>query len=295
MKRVGIVAKRNRPEALRALKELGGWLLERGVEVFVEEEVAEASGLPGLSDGDFRQTVEMIVVLGGDGTILAAARKVAGRPIPILGVNLGGLGFLTVIPYEELYPAMERILGGEFEVERRMTLRAVLYKSPPEEFTVLNDVVINKGALARMITLKAEVDGQYLTTFRADGLIISTPTGSTAYCLAAGGPIVHPTLPAIIIVPICPHTLTNRPLLVPEGSKITVKLLSEGEEVYLTLDGQVGLRIPQGARVEVEKAEGEVLLIRSPFRGYFELLRTKLRWGGDLSPSPEGVKKGPCS
>jgi len=294
VKRIGIVAKRNRPEALEALKELAHWLDSRGLEVFVEEGVARVTGLRGLNPEGFRKEVDLIVVLGGDGTMLAAARMVAGAPVPILGVNLGGLGFLTVIPRDELYPAMERVLRGNFEVERRMTLKAVLTSPEPKEYTVLNDVVINKGALARMITLRAEVDGQYLTTFRADGLIISTPTGSTAYCLAAGGPIVHPSLPAIIIVPICPHTLTNRPLLVPEGSKIGVTLSSEGEEVYLTLDGQVGLRLPQEAKVEITKAPGEVLLVKSPFRAYFELLRTKLRWGGDL-PAPRGGEGEPCS
>ncbi len=279
--------KKNRPEALEVLRDLALWLSSRGIEVFAEEGVAEDMGIEGLPPQGFRNELDLVVVLGGDGTMLSASRMLAGSQVPILGVNLGGLGFLTALSREELFLVMDRILKGEFEIERRTLLRAKV-ESLGREFTVLNDVVINKGALARIITITAKVDNTYLTTFRGDGLIVSTPTGSTAYCLAAGGPIVHPSLPAIVIVPICPHTLTNRPLLVPEESVITLFHTSKEEDVYLTLDGQVGFQLPQGVTVEVSKAPGEVRLVKCPFRSYFDLLRTKLKWGGDLLTSGGG-------
>ncbi len=281
MERVGIVVKKNRPEALAALTELALWLTSQGVEVFVEEEVAQEVGFRGLGREEFGRSVDLVVVLGGDGTMLAAARMLAGSPTPIVGVNIGGLGFLTAISREELFPAMEVILKGQFETERRMLLE-VKVEGQEGSFKVLNDVVVNKGALARIVPITLYVDGTYLTTFRGDGLIVSTPTGSTAYCLAAGGPIVHPLLSAIVIVPICPHTLTNRPLIVPDSSTITLYHSSRDEEVYLTLDGQEGFPLPKDLKVEIRKAEGEVLLVKCPFRGYFELLREKLKWGGDL-------------
>jgi len=289
VKRIGIYVKKNRPEALEVLRDLALWLSSRGIEVFAEEGIAEE--IKGLPPEGFRNELDLVVVLGGDGTMLAASRMLAGSRVPILGVNLGGLGFLTALSREELFLVMERILRGEFEIERRILLRVKVESLPGREFTVLNDVVINKGALARIITITAKVDGTYLTTFRGDGLIVSTPTGSTAYCLAAGGPIVHPSLPAIVIVPICPHTLTNRPLLVPEESVISLFHTSKEEDVYLTLDGQAGFRLPQGVTVEVSKAPGEVRLVKCPFRSYFDLLRTKLKWGGDLLTSGGG---GPC-
>lgn len=279
---MGIVIKKNRPEALQILKDLAGWFEARGVEALVEREVAEAVALKGVPLEAMGEEGELVIVLGGDGTLLYAARALVGSSAPILGVNLGGLGFLTALSREELFPAMERILQGDFETERRTMLRVRVEALPDREYFVLNDVVINKGALARIITITAKVNGIYLTTFRGDGLIVSTPTGSTAYCLAAGGPIVHPGLPAIVLVPICPHTLTNRPLLVPDDAVITLFHTSKEEDVYLTLDGQVGLRLAQGVTVEVSKAPKGVIFVKCPFRSYFDLLRTKLKWGGDL-------------
>ncbi len=284
MKRIGIIAKQNKPEAIAVVKELISWCNDRGVECFIESEMAKFVSHTSLSKEEMPLSVDMVVVLGGDGTLLAAARAIQKRRIPILGVNLGGLGFLTEITLDELYPTLETIFRGDYTTDERMLLAAQVWRegNVVGEFTVLNDVVINKGALARIIELETSVDDEYLTTFRADGLIISTPTGSTGYSLSAGGPIVYPSLHSIIITPICPHTLTNRPIIVPEDAAISVILCSKGEEVFLTLDGQVGFKMEVNDRVEVEKAEEFISLIRSPSRGYSEVLRTKLRWGGDI-------------
>jgi NAD+ kinase len=225
--------------------------------------------------------MEMIIVLGGDGTLLSVARQVWNKNIPILGVNLGGLGFLTEITMDELYRVLERVVQDDFEVNEREVLNAAVIRRGERiaEFTVLNDAVINKGALARIIDLETTINGEYLSTFRSDGLIISTPTGSTAYNLSAGGPIVYPSLHTIIITPICPHTLTIRPIIIPDDVKIRALLKSRSEEVLLTLDGQQGFTLEFEDVVEVEKAEGHILLIKSPYRHYFELLREKLKWG----------------
>lgn len=284
MRRIGIIAKGNKPEAIAVVEELAAWLKERGVQFFLYTAVATATPYPTLDKEKFADAVDMVVVLGGDGTLLAAARALNKTEIPILGVNLGGLGFLTEITLQELYPMLEAVLQGTYKTDKRMTLDARLWRSGKsiETFTVLNDVVINKGALARIIELEAHVDGAYLTTYRADGLIISTPTGSTGYSLSAGGPIVYPSLPSIIITPICPHTMTNRPIIVPKEATIEVTLRSFDQEVFLTLDGQVGLKMEQGDRVQVQKGEGTVHLIKSPARGYFEVLRQKLMWGADI-------------
>ena len=223
----------------------------------------------------------MIIVLGGDGTLLSVARLVGDHEVPILGVNLGGLGFLTEITLDELYSVLERVLRDDFEINEREILKAGVIRRGKRiaEFIVLNDAVINKGALARIIDLETTINGEYLSTFRSDGLIISTPTGSTAYNLSAGGPIVYPSLHTIIITPICPHTLTIRPIIIPDDVKIRALLKSSNEEVTLTLDGQQGFTLKFEDVVEVGKAEGRILLIKSPYRHYFELLREKLKWG----------------
>ncbi|HSB05384.1 MAG TPA: NAD(+)/NADH kinase, partial [Thermodesulfobacteriota bacterium] len=225
--------------------------------------------------------VELVIVLGGDGTLLSVARMVWSHGIPILGVNFGGLGFLTEVSLEEIYPVLERVLKGDFKTKPRDVLKASVVRKGEKlaEFTVLNDVVINKGALARIIELEITIDGEYLSTFRSDGLIISTPTGSTAYNLSAGGPIVYPSLHNLIITPICSHTLTNRPIVIPDDVKVHAILKSREEEVTLTLDGQKGFPLEFEDVVEVQKAEGQILLIQSPYRHYFELLREKLKWG----------------
>jgi NAD+ kinase len=290
MKRVGIIVKK-KPEALRILPEVALWLSTQGIEVWVEEEIGKLFSLRGLPPEELKNKVDLALVLGGDGTMLAAVRIFAGSEVPILGVNLGGLGFLTAFSKEELFPSLKRVLEGNFQVERRSLLKVEVECYPDKEFLALNDVVINKGALARMIYITAKVDGSFLTVFRGDGLIISTPTGSTAYCLSAGGPIVDPRIEAIVIVPICPHTLTNRPLLIPDSSTISLFHSSGGEEVYLTLDGQIGFKLPARTLVNVSRARGsDVILVKCPFRSYYDLLRNKLKWGGDILDSSSGGK-----
>ena len=288
MKRIGIIPKRNKPEAITITRNLVEWLRGKGLEVYLEEDTGNLiqpplSG-PHLSlvrKEDFPQQVEIVIVLGGDGTLLSVARQVWNKNIPILGVNLGGLGFLTEITLDELYPVLEKVLRNDFEINEREVLNAGVIRNGKRivEFIVLNDAVINKGALARIIDLETTINGEYLSTFRSDGLIISTPTGSTAYNLSAGGPIVYPSLHTIIITPICPHTLTIRPIIIPDDVKIRALLKSRDEEVTLTLDGQQGFGLEFEDVVEVGKAEGHILLIKSPYRQYFELLREKLKWG----------------
>jgi NAD+ kinase len=284
MRKIGIIAKGNKPEAVEVVKELVGWLTDHKVECFVEPEMAQSVSSPSLDKEKMPLAVDMVVVLGGDGTLLAAARTLQKKRVPLLGVNLGGLGFLTEITLAELYPMLEQILRGDYKTDERMLLEVRVWRKEKviDEFTVLNDVVINKGALARIIELETSVDHAYLTTFRADGLIIATPTGSTGYSLSAGGPIVYPSLQSIIITPICPHNLTNRPIIVPKEAAITVTLCSGDAEVLLTLDGQVGFKMKFEDKMEVKKGEGFISLIKSPSRGYFEVLRTKLMWGADI-------------
>lgn len=288
MDRIGIVAKRNKPEAVAVVRNLVEWLRPKKIQVYIEKEMEELLS-PTLLEGHWKSVereemplhVEMMIVLGGDGTLLSVGRQVWNRNIPILGVNLGGLGFLTEITLDELYSVLERVLRDDFEINERETLKAGVIRRGKRiaEFIVLNDAVINKGALARIIDLETTINGEYLSTFRSDGLIISTPTGSTAYNLSAGGPIVYPSLHTIIITPICPHTLTIRPIIIPDDVKIRALLKSRDEEVTLTLDGQQGFTLKFEDVVEVGKAEGRILLIKSPYRHYFELLREKLKWG----------------
>ena len=288
MKRIGIIAKRNSPEAIALVKNMAGWLRPKGIEVYVEKEVAKAlSGqMPGLAlktvDGeDIPEHVEMIIVAGGDGTLLSVARQVVGRNIPILGVNLGGLGFLTEIPIEEVYPALEKVLEGDYRADQREVLHVSVIRKGKTlaDYTVLNDAVINKGALARIIDLETTINGEHLTTFKSDGLILSTPTGSTAYNLSAGGPIVYPTLDCIIITPICSHTLTNRPIVIPDQVIVRVILKTRQQEVILTLDGQQGFPLEFDDEIEVKKSDDHIILIKSPHRNFFGLLREKLKWG----------------
>jgi NAD+ kinase len=288
MRRIGIIAKKNKPEAVAIARNLVEWLRPKKIEVYIEEEMGRffsptLSGphLNSVDRDDIPKQVEMMIVLGGDGTLLSVARLVGDRGIPILGVNLGGLGFLTEITLEELYRVLERVVRGDFVTDERVVLDAAVIRRGERmaEFTVLNDAVVNKGALARIIDLETTINGEYLTTFKSDGLIISTPTGSTAYNLSAGGPIVYPSLHCIIITPICPHTLTNRPIVIPDDVEIRAFLKTKQQEVILTLDGQQGFSLEFEDVVEVKKAEGRILLIKSPYRHYFEVLREKLRWG----------------
>jgi len=282
--RFGIVVKPNKPDAIALAREIISWLQERKARVLVDEGAASRiSHSLTFPRQAMSPKIDCLIVLGGDGTLLSAARDMAAGPtqVPILGVNLGGLGFLTEITLEEIYPVLENILQGKIRVEKRMRLRAEVFRQEKGVggFSVLNDVVITKSVLARIINLRNQINGVYVTTYRGDGVIISTPTGSTAYSLAAGGPIVYPAMDSILITPICPHTLTNRPLLIPDQAVIEFFLESEESDVSLTLDGQVGLPLRPFDRVVITKAEEPVLFIKSPFKEYFEILRTKLKWG----------------
>ncbi|MBW1991519.1 MAG: NAD(+)/NADH kinase [Deltaproteobacteria bacterium] len=275
VRNLAIITKKQKPRAWEAGQELARWLKQRGVEAVPLENEPEPH-IPPLPP-----EVGLIVVMGGDGTLLSVARHYGRLNVPILGVNVGGLGFLTEVSLEELYPAMEQVLAGHFEVENRLLLSATLIREgqPPWQETVLNDVVINKGALARIIELTVWIDGEYLTTYRSDGLIVSTPTGSTAYTLSAGGPIVYPSLSHIIVLPICPHTLSNRPIILPDSSTVAITFNERFFDVYLTLDGQVGRALMPRDRVEVRAAPHRLTLVKSPQRSYFEILRAKLGWG----------------
>ncbi len=282
MRAIGLYAKRNHPDATALAREVAAWLRERKVEVLLEKELALNAGEPGGHAGKvIPDLVELIVVLGGDGTLISVARKVGARQTPILGVNLGSLGFLTEITRQELFPVLEKVLTGDFKLSDRLMLDAVVYRSDQEvgRYSVLNDVVINKGALARIIDMEASVDENYLTTFKADGLIIATPTGSTAYNLAAGGPIIYPGLNCLVISPICPHMLTNRPIIVSANASIRIEVKFQDEDVVLTADGQVGMPLKGGDVVEIRRSGHRTQLVISPSKDYFQVLRTKLRWG----------------
>jgi NAD+ kinase len=288
MKRIGIIAKQNKPEAIPIARNLVEWLRPKKIEVYMEEGMVKQFRPPLagphlnlIRREDIPRRVEMIIVLGGDGTLLSVARLVGDHDVPILGVNLGGLGFLTEITLEELYRVLAKVVQGDFVTDERVVLNASVIRRGERmaDFIVLNDAVINKGALARIIDLETTINGEYLTTFKSDGLILSTPTGSTAYNLSAGGPIVYPSLHCIIITPICPHTLTNRPIMIPDDVEIRATLKTKQQEVILTLDGQQGFTLEFEDVVEVKKAEGHIFLIKSPYRHYFEVLREKLKWG----------------
>jgi len=282
MKKIAVFAKVHDPRCQGVAGELFDWLLERGCEPLVEAHLARHLACPGVAAEDIPSRADMVVVLGGDGTLISTARTIGERDIPILGVNLGSLGFLTEIALDELYPALEKCLHGDYRVSERIMLRAVVVRDGRETAShlVLNDVVVNKGALARIVDLKTRVNSFHLTTFKADGLIISTPTGSTGYSLSAGGPIINPSMNCIVITPICPHTLTNRPLVIGDNSVVEVTVNSlDDEDIYLTLDGQVGLELKSGDMIRVCRASHTAKLVMSKERDYFAVLRTKLKWG----------------
>lgn len=281
---VGIIYKHHHEPARIEAEKLKDWFRQKGVKVFSEEMETKGS-LDGSCEESMviPKTVDWVVVLGGDGTLLGAARRVGRFGSPILGVNLGGLGFLTGIPSERLYPVIEMMINGRLEIESRVMLETKVLRKRKVvcRFEVLNDVVINKGTLARIIDLGVAINEEFLTTFRADGLIISTPTGSTAYNLSAGGPILYPTMETFILTPICPFTLTNRPIIIPDTSIIQIKIKNESEEaVLLTFDGQVGFDLYYDDKVIIRKSEKKIKLFRPPDHSYFNILRTKLMWGG---------------
>jgi NAD+ kinase len=269
--RIGIVHKVSSAEAAETAVYVAQFLRAKGVEVITDET-------------ETARVAEMVVVLGGDGTLIHAASLVDGRQVPILGVNMGSLGFMTEVPQSEMYPMLEAVLEGRAQVSERMKLRVHLHRGGAGaarelDTEVMNDVVIAKGALARMVEFDTSFGSHYVTTYKADGIIVSTPTGSTAYSLAANGPLVYPSMRGVVIAPICPHTLTQRPLVVPDDESINIVLMSDSGEVYLTLDGQSGVPLERGDRVQVKSSQNRVLLVRNPNIDYFGILRAKLRWG----------------
>ena len=290
IKSVGVIVKPRHAQAWETACELGVWLEKRGIRLVgkrlsqAERSVSD-SGLNCeieiAGEDYFIEEVDLIVVLGGDGTMISTARLIGDRSIPVLGINYGGLGYLTEFRIEEMFAALEQILAGNYELDPRVTLRVEHCRSGETLLTnrVLNDVVINKAALARIIELEVWLDRLFVNNFRADGLIVSTPTGSTAYNLSAGGPIIFPTMNAVVITPICPFTLSNRPIVVPDEAEIELVLKTKNEEVALTLDGQVGFQLQAGDSVKIRKSRTTFNLVQPPNRNYFDVLRDKLRWG----------------
>jgi NAD+ kinase len=283
IKTIGIMSKPKKPEVREIVPQLVHWLHERSIQVLIDKETGSA--LNGsekcVTRNDMPSRADLIIVLGGDGTLLATARVLNRKPVPLLAVNLGGLGFLTVITRDELFPTLERVVAGDFRTERRVQIEAEVIRAGEviSSFLALNDVVLNKGAIARVLDFDVRVDGQFISTYKADGLIVSTPTGSTAYSLAAGGPVIAPSVEAFIVTPICAHTLTNRPIVLPDSAQIEVEVKSHRESVYLTVDGQVGIAVRSEDTVHMKRASSVVELIQSPQKNYFEILRQKLKWG----------------
>lgn len=281
---VGIIYKHQYYPARTEAENLKKWFQSRETEVYLEE-IGYTESPYGCSEEPttIPETVDWVVVLGGDGTMLGAARRIGRYGIPMLGVNLGGLGFLTGIPLDRLYPEVERMVRGELEYENRMMLEVEVLRDGEVvcRFQVLNDAVINKPTLARIIDLDVSINQEFLTTFRADGLIISTPTGSTAYNLAANGPILCPTMETLTLTPICPFTLTNRPIIISDKDRIHIGMGRESAEgVILTFDGQMGFELCYGDRVRIFKSQERIVLLRPPEYSYFKVLRNKLMWGG---------------
>ncbi|HTO13256.1 MAG TPA: NAD(+)/NADH kinase [Candidatus Binatia bacterium] len=283
MTRVGLVAKPDAAEARSVILQLLDLFGSRGLTVVLEKETAGLvpdASVAAAGKGELPGQVDLVIVLGGDGTLLSMARAVGDLGVPILGVNLGGLGFLTATTLEEMLPALERLLAGGMEIEERMMLSARLRRGGQGvgDYIALNDVVITKSAMSRIIDLSVSVGGRHAISYRADGLIISTPTGSTAYNLSAGGPILFPTMDAVVLTPIAPHTLSNRPIVVPGAQRIEVTLRAE-QDVMLTMDGQIGVPLRERDVVEVQKAAARIRLVRFPQKDFFSVLRTKLKWG----------------
>lgn len=284
IKTVGIISRPRREDIARVVPPLVNWLLAHGAAVACDSETCECLGalnVKALKREELPGCADLLIVLGGDGTLLSAARLAVERKVPILPVNLGGLGFLTTVAQDEIYSILEEIFAGKHRVSERVMLESEIVRagSVIRRQIALNDAVLNKSALARIMDLELRVDGEYVTTYKADGLIISTPTGSTAYSLAADGPIVYPTVEAFIVTPICPHTLTNRPLVIPDSATIEVDFKSEDAAVFLTLDGQVGIELVRGDHIRVRKAPNKLLLVRPAKKTYYQILRSKLKWG----------------
>ena len=288
IKRIGIVLKPHQPDALKTMCELATWLGKRNIQLvggaeIERDRIAQETGcaVAEVESGELAANADLILVLGGDGTMIATARMMGDTEVPVLGVNYGGLGYLAEFRIEELYSALESILAGNYRLDRRVMLDVELQRGAQQvtHNRVLNDIVINKSALARIIEIEAYLNRQFVNSFRADGLIVSTPTGSTAYNLSAGGPVIFPSMNAVVITPICPFTLSNRPIVVPDDAVIELCLKTEREEVALTLDGQVGFPLEVEDRVIIRKSQTTFNIVQPTNRNYFEVLRDKLRWG----------------
>ena len=281
IKTIGVCLKPSQPQAAETVRALVEWLGVRGIETRLDAESAK------LIDGSAEETAilaaetDLLISLGGDGTLLGVARAAGSRRVPILGVNLGSLGFLTEVNVDEMLPALDRVLAGEAEIVSRMRLDVKASRNGRElgRFLALNDAVIAKTAVSSMIDLETFAAGQDVATYHADGLIVSTPTGSTAYSLSAGGPLLLPGLEAIVVTPICPHSLTQRPLVLPVESEIEVVVRTLGGEAALTTDGQEGMRLLDGDRVSMRRSPHPVDIVASPLRTRFQILQAKLRWG----------------
>jgi len=290
IEKIGLIANPAKEKSPALTVALRDWLRARGLTVLLEREIAaimDEGEAAGLSTAELAAQADLLLVLGGDGTLLRTARAAAGMAIPIAGINLGAFGYLTEINTHEAYSALEIILAGQYQVEKRMMLEVVVRRQRQvvERGVVLNDAVINRSDLSRLVHLETAVDKRYLTTFKADGLIVSTPTGSTAYSLSAGGPIVFPQHDSIILNPICPHSLTNRPVVLPRKAVVTVGLWTkEGARggATLTLDGQVSFTLHTGDSVTIRRSRHATHLVTSPHRDYVEILRSKLGWGGQV-------------
>ncbi|MBC8165609.1 MAG: NAD(+)/NADH kinase [Bryobacteraceae bacterium] len=278
----GILSKPGIPRAAELVPALVSWLRARGIEVRYDRQTSIYLSTDGAMDRNrVPEGCDLVIVLGGDGTLLSAARAVAGCKIPLFAVNLGNLGFLTAITVDELYPELERVFRGEHRISERGMLHSELWRGGVQvgQHEALNDVVVTKASLARMIDVEIRVSSHFVARYRADGLIVSTPTGSTAYSLSAGGPIVFPSVSAMCITPICPHMLTYRPVIVPDDMEIQIDSLSENDSAYLTIDGQVGEPLKQGDTITCRRSEKSVLLVLPPKMMFFDVLREKLSWG----------------
>jgi len=278
----GIICKPIKEMVSTVVPPLMTWLAARGVSAYLDQQTATTIGANdrGLRRDEMGGKIDWLIVLGGDGTLLSAARAMGANQVPILAVNLGGLGFLTSVTLEELYTVLEKVLDGKASLSERMMLQAeILHDGKTSDKQIaLNDAVANKAALARMLDFDVHVDGHHVGRYRADGLIVATPTGSTAYSLAAGGPIIHPDLDAFVITPICPHMLTNRPLVVPDTARVELDFAVSHEPVYLTMDGQIGFQLDAKDRVVITKSSNKVQVVKPTTMTYYEILRSKLRW-----------------
>ncbi len=282
IKCVGIVVKPNHKEAWETACKLSDWLAKRGIDLIGKPHAeTEICDIQAVEAEEFKDDVDLIVVLGGDGTMISTARLTGMREVLVLGINYGSLGYLTEFRIEEMFPALEEILEGNYEIDRRVMLDVEHLRGSEKLATgrVLNDVVINKAVLARIIEIDVNLDNLFVNSFRADGLIVATPTGSTAYNLSAGGPIIYPSMNAMVLTPICPFTLTNRPIVVPDTAEINLRLKNESDGVVLTLDGQIGYAVQTDDCISIRKSATTFNLVQPPNRNYFDVLRNKLKWG----------------